>query len=110
MKKIGMKLFSLICSFVLRRRITDPTSGFRGMNRRAMEIYTHGYYPQHFPDADVIITSHFRGLRITEIPVTVGATQSNNLHQGGTVIYYIYKMLLSTFVSSLRFSRDKPNP
>lgn len=106
-KKIGMKLFSTICSFVLRQKITDPTSGFRGMNHRAMDIYTSGYYPQHFPDADVIISSHFRGLRIMEIPITVRATQSTSLHRGWTVIYYIYKMLLSTFVSSLCFSRKK---
>lgn len=106
-KKIGMKLFSTICSLVLRQKITDPTSGFRGMNHRAMDIYTNGYYPQHFPDADVIISSHFRGLRIMEIPITVRATQSTSLHRGWTVIYYIYKMLLSTFVSSLRFSRKK---
>ncbi len=108
-KKIGMKLFSGICSLVIRRKITDPTSGFRGLNRRAMKIYTTGYYPQHFPDADVIISSHFRGLRIREIPVTVAATQSSSLHRGGTIFYYVYKMLLSTFVSSLRFKRDKPN-
>jgi len=106
-KKIGMKLFSTICSLILRQKITDPTSGFRGINRRAMNIYTSGYYPQHFPDADVIISSHFRGLKITEIPITVSATQSTSLHRGWTVIYYIYKMLLSTFVSSLRFSRKK---
>ena len=67
-----------------------------------MEIYTRGYYPQHFPDADVIISSHFRGLRIKEIPVTMSASQSEDLHQGGTVFYYVYKMLLSTFVSILR--------
>lgn len=104
-KKIGMKLFSTICSLVLRQKITDPTSGFRGMNRQAMDVYTNGYYPQHFPDADVIISSYFRGLRIMEIPITVRATQSTSLHRGWTSIYYIYKMLLSTFVSSLRFSR-----
>ena len=106
-KKIGMKLFSTICSLVLRQKITDPTSGFRGINRRAMEVYTGGYYPQHFPDADVIISSHFRGLRIREIPITVRATQSTSLHRGWTILYYIYKMLLSTFVSSLSFSRKK---
>jgi glycosyltransferase involved in cell wall biosynthesis len=108
-KKIGMKLFSTICSLVLRQKITDPTSGFRGMNRRAMDIYTNGYYPQHFPDADVIISSHFRGLRIMEIPITVRATQSTSLHRGWTIVYYIYKMLLSTFVSSLSFSRKSNN-
>lgn len=105
-RKIGMKLFSLICSLVIRQRITDPTSGFRGMNRRALTVFTRGYYPQHFPDADVIISAHFRGLRIREIPITVSPTRSASLHRGGTVFYYIYKMLLSTFVSSLRLKRD----
>lgn len=105
MKKIGMKIFSGICSLVVGKKITDPTSGFRGMNQRAMKIYTRGYYPQHFPDADVIISSHFQGLRIKEIPVTVSATQSENLHRGGKAIYYIYKMMLSTLVSILRSSK-----
>ena len=109
LRKIGMRLFSLICSQVIRQKITDPTSGFRGMNRRSMEIYTGGYYPQHFPDADVIISAHFRGLRIREIPITVSATRSTSLHRGWTIFYYIYKMILSTFVSSLRFKQDRGN-
>jgi glycosyltransferase involved in cell wall biosynthesis len=106
-RKIGMKLFSLICSLVIRQKITDPTSGFRGISRRAMTVFTQGYYPQHFPDADVIISAHFRGLRIREIPITVSPTRSTSLHRGGTIIYYIYKMMLSTFVSSLRLKRDQ---
>jgi len=106
-RKIGMQLFSLICSLVIRQRITDPTSGFRGMNRRALKVFTGGYYPQHFPDADVIISAHFRGLRIREIPINVTPSRSANLHRGGTIVYYIYKMLLSTFVSSLRLKRDR---
>ncbi len=106
-RKIGMKLFSLICSVVIRQRITDPTSGYRGLNRRALKVFTEGYYPQHFPDADVIISAHFRGLRIREIPITVSPTRSVSLHRGGTIFYYIYKMLLSTFVSCLRLKRDQ---
>jgi hypothetical protein len=101
-KRIGMKIFSLICSAVIRQRITDPTSGFRGMNRRALTVFTDGYYPQHFPDADVIISSHFQGIRIREIPVTMSASQSRGLHRGMTILYYIYKMLLSSLVCSLR--------
>jgi hypothetical protein len=101
-KKIGMKIFSLICSSVIRQKITDPTSGFRGVNRRALKVFTSGYYPQHFPDADVIIYAHFQGLKIREIPVTMSASQSRSLHRGMTIVYYIYKMLLSSFVCSLR--------
>jgi len=101
LRRLGMRLFSLICSAVVRQRITDPTNGFRGLNRRALETYTRGYYPQHFPDADVIISSHFQGLRIREVPVTVDPTESGNLHRGGGIFYYVYKMLLSTFVATL---------
>lgn len=106
-RRMGMRIFSLICSLVTRQKITDPTSGFRGLSRRALKVFTQGYYPQHFPDADVIISAHFRGLRIREIPITVSPTHSTSLHRGGTVFYYIYKMLLSTFVSSLRLKRDQ---
>jgi len=106
-KRIGMKLFSITCSLAVGQKITDPTSGFRGLNRKALKIYTSGYYPQHYPDADVIISSHFRGLKIREIPVTMSPSQSGNLHRGGQVLYYIYKMLLSTFVSMLKFYREE---
>jgi len=101
LRRVGMRLFSLVCSLVVRRRITDPTNGFRGLNRRALELYTRGFYPQHYPDADVIISSHFRGLAIREVPVTVDPSASESLHRGMRIFYYIYKMFLSTFVAIL---------
>jgi glycosyltransferase involved in cell wall biosynthesis len=107
MKKIGIRLFSLICSLAVGQRITDPTSGFRALNRKAIELFASGYYPQHYPDADVIISSHFNGLTIKEVPVTMSRTRSVNLHRGGKIVYYIYKMFLSTFISILGDSRRR---
>lgn len=107
LRKAGMWIFSRICSLIIKEKITDPTSGFRGMNRKAMGLYTGVYYPQHFPDADVIILSHFWGLKIKEVPVTMSATQSTALHRGGMILYYIYKMLLSSFVASLALSTKR---
>lgn len=111
-KRIGIGLFSLICSLAVRQKITDPTSGFRGLNRRAIELFTSGYYPQHYPDADVIISAHYNGLNIREIPVSMNPTRSVNLHRGGKIFYYLYKMLLSTFVSILGdpYGRKKNAP
>jgi len=106
MRLFGMRIFSLVCSTVVRRRITDPTSGFRGLNYKALLLYTAGFYPQHYPDADVIISSHFRGLTIQEVPITVNPTRSENLHRGGRIFYYVYKMFLSTFVAIL--GRQEP--
>jgi glycosyltransferase involved in cell wall biosynthesis len=108
-RRVGMKTFSLLCSLATGQKITDPTSGFRGLNRKALRIFTSGFYPQHFPDADVIISSYSRGLRIKEIPVTMSASQSLNLHRGWTVVYYIYKMLLSTFVCTVTPKTKEPS-
>nr|HPJ72477.1 glycosyltransferase family 2 protein [bacterium] len=106
-RRLGMMIFGLTCSVFTGKRITDPTNGFRGMNRKTLRLYTRGFYPQHFPDADVIISSHYGGLRIVEVPVTVGPTRSVNLHRGWKILYYIYKMFLSTFVAILG-RREKP--
>lgn len=108
-RKAGMRIFSILCSLATGQKITDPTSGFRGLNRSALRIFTESFYPQHFPDADVIIFSYSRGLKIKEIPVTMSASQSLNLHRGWTVVYYIYKMLLSTFVCTLTPKTKEPS-
>jgi len=36
-----MLFYSLIASVLIRKRITDVTSGFRAMNRRAVELSYH---------------------------------------------------------------------
>lgn len=100
---IGMQIFGMIASVVCKQKITDPTSGFRCLSKRALRLYTTDVYPQHFPDADILITSHFHGLKIKEIPVTMQSSyKEKSLHTGFKSIYYIYKMFLSIAVTLFR--------
>ncbi|RLF10185.1 MAG: glycosyltransferase family 2 protein, partial [Thermoprotei archaeon] len=55
-------------SMLSGQRITDCTSGFRALDRRAMEIFVEEY-PLDFPDASALIYASFRGLRIAEVPI-----------------------------------------
>lgn len=102
-KKIGMIFFSSIASVLTGKKITDPTSGFQSLNRKAMELYASEAYPIDFPDADVLIMLHRQGLRFVEVPVKMNPnTKKTTMHSGLVPVYYLFKMLLSIVVTLLR--------
>jgi len=102
-RRIGMRLFAAIASWAIGQTITDPTSGFRAMNRRAYQFFCGNAYPQQYPDADVLIAAYRAGLRLMEVPVLMRqSTTGQTIHAGLRPLYYVYKMLLSIFVTMLR--------
>ncbi|MFZ6017734.1 MAG: glycosyltransferase family 2 protein [Nitrospirota bacterium] len=102
-RRLGMFFFAVIASIITGRKITDPTSGFQALNRRVMEFYASDSYPVDYPDTDVIIMLHRRGIKFREIPVTMkGAVGKVSMHSGLRPFYYTFKMLLSILVTLLR--------
>ncbi len=104
LRRIGMAIFGLLASLIIRQRITDPTSGFQALNSNAIErFYATNNYPVDFPDADVIIMLHRIGLKIKEIPVTMHTdSQNNSMHSGFNSLYYVFKMTLSILLTLLK--------
>ncbi len=87
-------------------RITDPTSGFIGYNRKALEFMNSDYYPPDYPDADVIIMLSKEKMSIKEIPVVMyNLNNSGTIHTGIKPLYYMYKMFLSVFLSIFRLKK-----
>ena len=85
------------------QHITDPTSGFQALNRRAIDLYASNVYPTDYPDADVLIMIHRAGLRVREISVRMYQRESGqSMHSGLKPIWYMFKMLLSIGVTLLR--------
>jgi len=83
-------------------RVTDPTSGFQAMNRAVLELYMGDAFPTDYPDVDVLLAAHRHGLRIGERPVTmVESMRASTLHSGLAPLYYVYKMLLSVWATSM---------
>lgn len=102
-RRMGMYFFAFITSLITGRKITDPTSGFQALNKKVMEFYASDAYPADYPDADVIIMLHRKGFRFKEVPVVMHNAAKRSMH-GGLLkpLYYIFKMLLSIFVTILR--------
>ncbi len=105
-RKSGMKILASIASLIIGQKITDSSSGFRVLKRKVVDFFANINYPSDYQDADVIILTHFAGFRIKEVPVTMYESISGkSMFDGGKLIYYGFKMLLSIMVTLLR---EKP--
>lgn len=67
-RHLGIHFFSRLATLITGTRITDCSSGFRALNRGAIELFSDEY-PVDFPDAEALIIAHRAGLRIGEVPV-----------------------------------------
>jgi glycosyltransferase involved in cell wall biosynthesis len=102
LQNLGRQLFRNLASR-LGLEVTDPTSGFQALGPGVLDLYVQDFFPSDFPDVDVLLAAHRRGLRIGEHPVKMAASgRPSTLHSGLAPIYYAYKMLLSLWVGSKR--------
>lgn len=102
MRWVGIKMLAAAASLVLRRRITDPTSGCRAAGRRAIGLFAHEY-PQDYPEPESLVLVHRQGFRLCERPVTMRrrrhGTSSIGLALG---VHYMTRVLLAVFMSALK--------
>jgi len=106
-KRLGRLIFGTIASWVTGQEMSDPTSGYQVLTRRAFCYCAEDVYPSDFADADVIIMLHRAGLRIREVAVKMHPSVNKrsrylNMYSFLTPAYYIFKMSLTVFVSLLR--------
>ncbi|GAB4486945.1 MAG: glycosyltransferase family 2 protein [Thermodesulfovibrionales bacterium] len=102
-KKVGMVFFRWLASLITGKKITDPTSGFQALNQRAMRFYASDAFPVDFPDADVLVMLHRRGMTFREVAVKMNPSpKKKTMHSGLVPVYYLFKMVLSIFVTLLR--------
>jgi glycosyltransferase involved in cell wall biosynthesis len=102
LRRLGILLLAGAISLITRRRVTDPTSGFRASNRRAIE-FCASLYPYDYPEPESVALFRRAGLRLKEISVTM-----NPRYGGQSSItwwrsaYYMLKVFLAIFVGLLR--------
>ncbi len=102
MRRIGSAILSGVISRIIKQKITDPTSGFRSVNRKAIRLFAF-YYPQDYPEPEVLVLSSKSGLKIAEVPVTMKRRYSGDSSITRIrAIYYMVKVLLAIFVDCFK--------
>jgi len=99
-KKAGMRFYSLLVSFLTRRRITDVTSGFRAMNRKALLVVTP-IYPNDYPAVKVTAYLGLRGLRMVEVPVNMRPRRSGRSYIRGYVLLRYHLRVIKHLLKAL---------
>lgn len=89
---------------ITRQKISDSTSGFQALNRKAFNYFSKvDNFPYDYPDADTIITLIFAGFRIKEIPVIMyDRLNGKSMTTGLKTLIYVIKMLISILITVLR--------
>jgi glycosyltransferase involved in cell wall biosynthesis len=104
LKYTGIKMFRKIIRIITGEIITDPTSGYRCMNRNVFDYFTEDFYPCDYPDANIVILLHRIGFKISELPVMMMPNpEGRSMHRGVfKITYYFFKVFLSILVILLR--------
>ena len=66
-RRTGIHLFAFLLSRIVGQRVSDPTSGFRLYNRRAIGLFARDY-PHDYPEVEAILMLHHHRLRMREVP------------------------------------------
>jgi len=102
LRRLGNAFLARYLSLVTRSRITDPTSGFRAVNRRVIEFYACEY-PTDYPEPEAIAVLWRNGFRVVEVPVTMRERQGGRSSIDALrACYYMIKVPLAIAVGLLR--------
>ncbi|WP_298199184.1 glycosyltransferase family 2 protein [Desulfosporosinus sp.] len=100
-RRLGIYLLSKTLQSVVRKNFTDPTSGFRAYNQKALRIVS-AHYSTDYPEPDAIVTLLKNRLRVIEISVEMDARLSGNSSitpfKSG---YYMFKVSLAIILNSM---------
>jgi glycosyltransferase involved in cell wall biosynthesis len=101
-RRLGIRLFAGVVSRVVGQRVTDTTSGFQALNRRAIALFAADY-PHDYPEVEATVMVFKHRLRLKEVPVAMRAREAGDSSITPLrSVYYMLKVSLALFVGLFR--------
>jgi glycosyltransferase involved in cell wall biosynthesis len=105
LRSLGIRFFRLILRPILGRDVRDPTSGFVGVNRNALQVFSKSF-PLEYPEIEALVVLQRKAFRFEEEPCRFHPRRSGKSSITPIKsIYYIVHVLLGVFVNVLRLRR-----
>jgi len=102
LRRVGIRLFRLLLR-LWGLSVTDPTSGFIGLERSAFKFLAGDVFPFDYPDADVLLLLHRNGFKVREVPVYMYPNpERGSIHRGCAPFWYMIKEFLSVAFAGVR--------
>jgi len=106
-RRIGIGFFANLISFLIGQKVTDPTSGFRAVNKKLISIFAEDY-PMDFPEPEAIVIASRAHARIREVPVQMrqrlkGLSSIRYLK----TLYYMIKVTCAILLRRIKTQKEK---
>lgn len=103
LRAVGIVFFRAMLRPILGRPVRDPTSGFVGVNRTALSVFSRSF-PLEYPEIEALVVLQRKRFRFVEVPCHMRARRAGR----STItpfrsIYYMVHVLLGVFVNVLKF-------
>jgi glycosyltransferase involved in cell wall biosynthesis len=101
-RRVGIRVLARVVSWIAHQRLTDTTSGFQALNRKAIGLFAADL-PHDYPEVEGLVMAVRHKVRVREVPVTMREREHGRSSIGtlGSV-YYMIKVLLAIFVDLFR--------
>ncbi|MBM3785305.1 MAG: glycosyltransferase family 2 protein [Acidobacteria bacterium] len=104
---LGVVFFRWFLSLILSKRVHDPTSGFVGVNRQALEVFARSF-PLEYPEIEALVVLKRLLFQFEEVPVKMRKRMAGR----STItpirsLYYVLHVLLGVLVNILKYQGGK---
>ena len=107
MRRLGSNIISIVIKIFTGKKITDPTSGFRAVNRVVIEEFAKNY-PTEYPEPESTVSLLVNNYRVAEVPVSMnerdGGVSSIRLWKTAD---YMIKVVLAIIIDSISFRKRR---
>jgi glycosyltransferase involved in cell wall biosynthesis len=101
-RRLGIRVFAGLVSILGRHRVTDTTSGFVALDRKAIALFAEEY-PHDYPEVEATLVALRSGLRLGQVQVEMRERETGTSSITFVrSLYYIAKVTLALLVASLR--------
>jgi len=102
MRRVGIKFFYLLIKLLTGKKITDPTSGMRMINRDTMREFAEDY-PKDYPEPESVVSIICRGRNVAEVPVVMNErSEGVSSISARKSVYYMIKVTIAILIARLR--------
>jgi hypothetical protein len=107
-RRLGSQIIATALNRLFRNcRVSDPTSGLRLMDRKAIALFAERY-PHDFPEPISLAWALKTGLEVGEVPVQMRAREHGQSSIiGWKPLAYMFRVL--AYILLTRISRSKPD-
>ncbi len=87
---------------MIGKNFTDPTSGFRAVNRPIIELFA-SYYPEDYPEVEAVVLLERQQFRVKEVSVLMHARKAGQSSITPVKsLYYMVKVSLAVCMTRIR--------